>query len=349
MSPPEVAVVILNWNGVDYLRKFLPSVLASNYENKRIIVADNGSTDESLAVLESEFPEVEIIINKENYGFAGGYNEALKHVDSPLYILLNSDVKVDPNWIQPLVSAMESDPQIAAAQPKLLAFDQPDHFEYAGAAGGFLDQFGYPFCRGRIFEHCEPDQGQYDDSVDIFWASGAAMCIRSERYHELGGLDADFFAHMEEIDLCWRIKNLGYRIVYRPESVVYHVGGGTLNKANPRKTYLNFRNNLSMLFKNYTAWQLLFMLPIRYSMDVLAAYRALFSGDSRTFKAIAKAHFSFFGAIPKLVSKRRKINRQRKQLTSRSRNLAGYYEGSIVWKHFVSGLNRFSELEEVRR
>ncbi len=344
MNNPTVAVVILNWNGRDFLRKFLPSVLASSYIATRVIVADNGSTDDSIDVLEREFPEVEIIRNEENYGFAEGYNRALAEVDAPIYVLLNSDVEVKPNWLQALVQRLQEDPKIAAVQPKILAEHDRGLFEYAGAAGGFIDRLGFPYCRGRIFDECERDEGQYDAPIDIFWASGAAMCIRSEVYHAAGGLDGDFFAHMEEIDLCWRIKDLGYRIVYTPDSVVYHVGGGTLNKSNPRKTYLNFRNNLSMLSKNYAPAELFTLLPLRILLDAIAAYRALFSGDTDTFKAIARAHFSFIGNFPHLLRKRSQVKRLKQEKQIGMADAAGRFKGSIVWNYFVKGRRRFSEL-----
>jgi GT2 family glycosyltransferase len=244
---PRVAVVILNWNGINYLKQFLPSVCASTYPNLEIIIGDNASTDESVVYVRDNYPQVKIIINDQNYGFAGGYNKILTQLDHDYFILLNSDVEVEPNWIEPVISLMESDSKIAAAQPKILSQANKHSFEYAGAAGGFIDDFGYPFCRGRLFDTLELDKGQYNESSEVFWASGAAFFIKRPNWLEMNGLDDDFFAHMEEIDLCWRLKNEGYKIMYCADSQVYHVGGGTLQAESPFKTYLNFRNNLVLL------------------------------------------------------------------------------------------------------
>ena len=245
----KVAVVILNWNGQSFLEKFLPNVIKYSQE-VQIIVADNQSSDNSVAFLKDKFPEVSIIINPSNDAFAKGYNLALKQVQAEYYVLLNSDVEVTENWIEPIVSLMQSNPKIAACQPKILDYNQPSKFEYAGASGGFIDKYGYPFCRGRIFNVLEEDKGQYDSSMEVFWATGACMFVRSDAFWKVGGFDDDYFAHMEEIDVCWRMKNIGYQIFIEPKSKVYHVGGGTLNKLSPRKTFLNFRNNLITLTKN---------------------------------------------------------------------------------------------------
>ena len=250
MNLPSVAIVILNWNGRKFLEQFMPAVLASTYPNKRVIVADNASTDDSILFLNEHFPSVEIIRNETNEGFAKGYNTALKKVTADYYVLLNSDVEVPENWIEPVISLMETDPLIAACQPKILTFDNRSFFEYAGACGGWIDKFGYPFSRGRVFDTRETDSGQYDFVQQCFWASGAAFFIRAKLYHEMGGLDEYFFAHQEEIDLCWRLQLSGYKIFVQPASVVYHVGGGTLPRGNSRKTFLNFRNNLIMIYKN---------------------------------------------------------------------------------------------------
>ena len=247
---PSVAIVILNFNGRNYLEKFLPSVIASTYPNKRIIVADNASSDDSIAFIQNNFPSVEIIALDKNYGFAGGYNEALSKIESDYYILLNSDVEVTPGWIEDMITLMEADKNIAACQPKILSFYNKNYFEHAGACGGWIDALGYAFARGRIFDICEEDKGQYNTNQKVFWATGAALCIRAKCFHEMGGFDAHLFAHMEEIDLCWRLQRKGYAVYCCPSSVVYHVGGGTLPKTNSRKTYLNFRNNLIILFKN---------------------------------------------------------------------------------------------------
>lgn len=248
----KTAVVILNWNGRKFLKKFLPDVIKFSKKDAEVIVADNASTDDSVAVLKADFPEIRIIENKSNGGFAKGYNQALKLIDAEYYILLNSDIEVTENWINPVIELMESDKNIAACQPKIRSYHEKEKFEYAGAAGGFIDKFGYPFCRGRIFQSLEEDKGQYDDTVEIFWATGAALFIRAELYHKLGGMDDDFFAHMEEIDLCWRLKNEGYKIMYCPKSTVYHVGGGTLPTSSSWKTYLNFRNNFFLIYKNHS-------------------------------------------------------------------------------------------------
>jgi len=248
-SRSSVAVVILNWNGKKFLEKFLPSVV-SNSGDAEIIMADNNSSDDSISFMAINYPNIRIIKNSENGGFAKGYNDALKQIKSDYYILLNSDIEVTPNWIDPLFDLMENDSMIAACQPKLRSYYQQDEFEYAGAAGGFIDKWGYPFCRGRIFGHLEKDEAQYENVEEVFWATGAAMFVRAKYFWEVGGLDEDFFAHMEEIDLCWRLKNKGYKIMVHPQSVVFHVGGGTLPKNSPTKTYLNFRNNFYLLYKN---------------------------------------------------------------------------------------------------
>ena len=244
---PRVAVVILNWNGRFFLEKFLPSVYNSSYPNLEFVIGDNASTDDSVVFVQENYPSVKILTNKTNLGFAGGYNAILKRVEADYYVLLNSDVEVTQNWIEPVIDYMESYPDIVAAQPKILAYHEKNKFEHAGAAGGFIDKYGYPFCRGRIFNDVEEDNGQYNTPMEIFWATGAALFIKSTAWKASGGFDDDFFAHMEEIDLCWRLKRMGYRIGYVGESVVYHVGGGTLNTSNPKKSYLNFRNNLVML------------------------------------------------------------------------------------------------------
>jgi GT2 family glycosyltransferase len=246
----KTAVVILNWNGRNFLETFLPSVLEYSARCADVIVADNASTDDSVAFLQEHYPQIRIIEHPKNGGFSKGYNDALKQIDAEYYILLNSDVEVTPNWITPVIEMMDADPSIAACQPKLRSFEDRSQFEYAGAAGGFIDAYGYPFCRGRIFDVLEEDRGQYDDACEVFWATGACLFVRADLYHALGGLDEDFFAHMEEIDFCWRLKNNGHKVMYCPDSTVYHVGGGALPKSSPRKTYLNFRNNLALLVKN---------------------------------------------------------------------------------------------------
>jgi len=342
-SSPKVAVVILNWNGIHFLQQFLPSVAASTYKNLDIYVADNASTDDSVPFIQQSFPSIKIIQNAENYGFAGGYNEALKKVEADYYVLLNSDVEVTPNWIQPIIDLMESDKTIAACQPKIMAFHNKTQFEYAGAAGGLMDRFGYTFCRGRFFDHCEEDEGQYEEVNEVFWASGAALFVQAKLYHEIGGLDGDFFAHMEEIDLCWRLKRAGYRICYHPQSTVYHVGGGTLPQGNPHKLYLNFRNSLAMLYKNLTTLQLLTIFPVRIALDLVAALKFLLSGAFGDFKAVLKAQFVFFTHLLKWQRKRKET----KQLVKKAQiegkpNQVGLYKGSIVVDYFLKGKRKSS-------
>lgn len=342
---PQVAIVILNWNGVDFLAKFLPSVLASTYPNLTIYVADNGSTDTSISFLQKNYPTVQIVDNQKNYGFAQGYNEALKHIQSDYYVLLNSDVEVTPNWIEPVIQLMECEEKIVACQPKILSFNQPTHFEHAGAAGGWIDRFGYAFCRGRFFDVCEEDSGQYDNPSQIFWATGAALFFKSEVFHQLGGFDGDFFAHMEEIDLCWRAKRAGYCVMYCPDSVVHHVGGGSLAYGNPRKTYLNFRNNLAMLFKNLSFFQLLTIFPIRLVLDVIATIKALLTNHHQDSKAIVKAQWDFFKALPHWIKKRKATKQTIKKLANKSTfNKAGLYKRSIIVDYFFRGKRSFLEI-----
>jgi len=334
---PAVAIVILNWNGRKYLEQFLPSVMASTYANKKIIVADNASSDDSVAFLKAQYPQIEILINHSNEGFAKGYNTALKQVSSDYYVLLNSDVEVTSNWIQPIIDLMESDDKIVACQPKLLAFNDKTQFEYAGGSGGWIDTFGYPFLRGRIFDICETDNGQYDTVQQCFWASGAALFVKAKVYHELGGLDEYFFAHQEEIDLCWRMQLAGYKVYVQPASVVYHVGGGTLPRGNSKKTYLNFRNNLIMLAKNFTLLAALWKIPVRLGLDFIAALKGLISGDTGYFAAIFKAHMHFFKWL--LLDKKKSIFPMQKE-----GNVTGAYIGSLIWQHFINKKKTFSEI-----
>lgn len=334
---PEVSVVILNWNGLKYLKKFLPSVCASTYPNLEIVVGDNASTDGSVQFLQENYPQVRIISNDRNYGFAGGYNRVLSQLNSDYFILLNSDVEVEAGWIEPLIRLMETDPEIAAAQPKILSQANKDLFEYAGAAGGYIDRYGYPFCRGRIFDTVEADNGQYDTASEIFWASGAAFFIKRKNWIETGGFDEDFFAHMEEIDLCWRMKNQGYRIMYCPNSSVYHVGGGTLDAENPYKTYLNFRNNLVLLQKNLPFWRSVSIIFIRFWLDLLSLIMFLLQNKPKNALAINKAHVYFFRNILRNRIKARSVE------TSKF-NKAGLYPGSIVWQYFIRKKKKFSSL-----
>lgn len=339
MKPlPSVAIVILNWNGKHYLEQFLPSVLATSYANYRLIVADNGSTDDSLTFLRSRFPQVELLQLERNYGFARGYNEALKRVEADYYLLLNSDVEVSSGWLEPMVALLKQDPKNAACQPKMLAYKNKSLFEYAGGAGGWLDAYGYPFARGRVFDICEEDKGQYNGAAEVFWASGAALLIRSQVYHELGGFDDFFFAHQEEIDLCWRIQLAGYRIFCCPQSVAYHVGGGTLPRGNSRKTFLNFRNNQVMLWKNLPWSEKWWKVPFRLSLDQVSALKGLLSGDGGYFLAIIKAHLAFLRWL--FRGKRKSKVPARKPI----RQLSGVFHGNIVWEHFVKQKQRFSEI-----
>jgi GT2 family glycosyltransferase len=337
MEQPSVAIVILNWNGKKFLEQFLPSVLASTYANKKVVVTDNASTDDSISFLQSDYPQVIIIRNSCNEGFAKGYNTALKQVQADYYVLLNSDVEVTPRWIEPIIELMEADKQIGACQPKVLAYNNKNRFEYAGACGGWLDQFGYPFSRGRVFDECEQDRGQYDNATQCFWASGAAFFVRASVYHRVGGLDEYFFAHQEEIDLCWRMQLAGYKIFVQPASVVYHVGGGTLPRGNSNKIYLNFRNNLIMLAKNFTLGVALWRIPFRILLDAVAAWRALLGGDAGYFTAILRAHGHFISWL--LYKKRYSVFPHKK-----GGKPGGWYKGSVVWAHFVQKKKTFSEI-----
>jgi GT2 family glycosyltransferase len=334
---PSVAVVILNWNGLSFLKRFLQSVVDTNYSNLQVIVGDNASTDGSVAFIQQNFPSIQIIQNKRNYGFAEGYNRVLEQVKAEYFVLLNSDVLVPENWITPVISMMHADPSIAAAQPKIKWFDDPSRFEYAGAAGGFLDCFGFPFCRGRIFNNNEVDHGQYNDPIEVFWASGAALFVKRACWIEVGGLDPDLFAHMEEIDVCWRLKNLGYKIMFCPDSEVFHVGGGTLNAENPFKTYLNFRNNLYILQKNLQIGEAYSTIFLRFWIDFVALLHFALTGKFRHAAAVSKAHFSFLSNIRKTAAKRKRLQRPFLEHT-------GVYHSSIVWAFFINKITSFSKL-----
>ena len=334
----KVAIVILNWNGEKMLRQFLPSVLAhSNSEGVKLIIADNHSTDNSKALIHEEYPDIHWIQLSKNFGFAGGYNKALEQVEAEYYVLLNSDVEVSPDWIQPLIQAFEQDHKIAAAMPKLISYTDKEFFEYAGAAGGFIDYLGFPFCRGRIFSSIEKDLEQYNDACDIFWASGAALFVRAKNFHEVGGFDERFFAHMEEIDLCWRLQNAGYKIHYQPQSTVYHLGGGTLPNESPQKLYLNFRNNLFLLYKNLEDSQLQSILFKRKLFDGLAAIQYLLQFKFAQFKAVWKAHMDFYRQLPELKNYRKHHPVPHLKLP--------IYSKSIVKDFFLLGKKKFSDLE----
>ena len=308
----DISVVILNWNGSAMLQRFLPSVIRYS-EEAEIIVADNGSTDHSIDILREKFPSVRILPFRENYGFAEGYNRAIQQIETPYVLLLNDDVEVTPHWLQPLLEFMNHHPEVAACQPKILSETQRELFEYAGACGGFIDHLGYPYCRGRIFNHVEKDRGQYDHVCPIFWATGAALLVRTDVFRKEGGLDKRFFAHMEEIDFCWRLRSRNYGIYCIPQSTVYHVGGGTLPKSHPRKTFLNFRNNLLMLYKNLPEERLNSTLRIRYFLDLVAALKMLLSGQVKESMAIVKALRTFF-KIRHDFYRERKENLQKQQL-----------------------------------
>lgn len=337
MPHPRVAVVILNWNGKALLEQFLPSLGRSSYPNLELVVADNGSTDHSVSFLQQQYPQIKTIILSENLGYAGGYNAALQQVEADYYILLNSDVEVSPGWVEPLIELMETHTNVAASQPKLLSFHHKNKFEYAGASGGWIDSLGYPFARGRVLEHCETDHGQYDKAAPIFWASGAAFCVRAKAFHEMNGFDASFFAHQEEIDLCWRLQRKGYQIYSCPQSVVWHVGGSTLPKGNSQKTFLNYRNNLWMLAKNLPVGTLCWVLPIRFALDALAAYKSLFSGDPGYWWAVAKSHFALIGKLIKGFEDNQSVY-------PKKNTLLGRYKGSIVFDYFIKGKKTFLEI-----
>lgn len=328
----KIAVVILNWNGAKLLEQFLPSVIKFS-EEATIYVADNASTDASIEVIQNQFPSVKIIKNTGNFGYAKGYNEALQEVEEDYYALVNSDIEVTKNWLTPVLNLFESQPETAIIQPKLLDYKKKTHFEYAGAAGGFIDKFGYPFCRGRIFDTVEEDKQQYDDEIEIFWATGACFFIRKDVFRILNGFDADFFAHQEEIDLCWRAFNLGYQTKYTPKSVVYHVGGATLNEGNPMKTYLNFRNSLLMLTKNLPKNQLLPILFIRLVLDGIAGVQFIFKRKFMHCLAIIHAHFAFYKGFRQFYKKR---------MTTQKTN---YYKiTSIIVAYFLKNGKVFAKL-----
>ena len=333
----KIAIVILNWNGGHYLQQFLPALREHTTSPEvEFYVADNGSTDHSLLILGKYFKEVKVLLLNRNYGFAGGYNRALAQIEADYFVILNSDVEVTKDWLNPMLDFMQENPDVAACQPKILSYEKRTHFEHAGAAGGFIDFLGYPFCRGRILAVTEEDKGQYDEVCDVFWATGACLFIRADIFKNAGGFDDDFFAHMEEIDLCWRLKSQGRRIVCVPQSKVYHVGGGTLHVEHPRKTYLNFRNNLLLLYKNLPRKKLILVLVIRFFMDYLAAFQLFITGKPQNAKAVFKARLDFRKMLPSFKSKRK----ENLQKTTRQ-HIPEIAKKSVILNYYLLGRKTF--------
>ena len=336
----KIAVVILNWNGAEMMRRFLPSVVG-NSEEAEIVVADNGSDDESVSLLHQEFPGVRVIELGHNYGFAEGYNKALAQLEYPYSVLLNSDVEVTPHWLSPMFQYMEEHEDVVACQPKIKSERQRSMFEYAGACGGYMDALGYPFCRGRILNTVEEDKGQYDTVAPVLWATGAALMIRTEVFRQVGGLDGRFFAHMEEIDLCWRLRGRGMKIVCIPQSVVYHVGGATLDKSNPRKTFLNFRNNLLMIYKNTPSDRLDKVLKWRWILDHIAMLQMLLTGKRRDAQAVCKARREFQRMKPDFFA-----SRQENMQAIVCQQMPEMISGSILWQYYVKRRHRYSQIKK---
>ncbi len=336
----KVSVVILNWNTCALIQQFLPTVVKnSKNPDIQVVVADNGSTDDSVAWIKTHHPEVQVIELGQNLGFAAGYNKALSMINTDFTVLLNSDAAPAPNWLPPLITAMEQNPQAAACVPVIKDYYQPDFFEYAGAAGGYIDKYGYPFCRGRLFDKAEKDSGQYQQPGSIFWGSGAALVVRTQLFVASGGLDPDFFAHMEEIDWCWRVKNQGHQIIYVPESQVFHLGGGTLSYQNPNKTYLNFRNNLFLILKNQPGYSAYLILCLRFLLDFLAMLNFAVHQEWRNVLAVSRAHRQFCLQLRKYLKKRRQLM----PLVIQQKH-PEIYKGSVVWDFFGKGKTKFSQL-----
>lgn len=334
----DLAIVILNWNGKKFLEKFLPDVILHS-EGVEIYVADNASTDDSVRFVQQNHPSVKIVINQSNGGFAKGYNDALAQIEAKFYLLLNSDIEVTENWLVPLIETMKDD-SVAGCQPKVLSYTNRDTFEHAGASGGYLDRNYYPFCRGRILEIFEKDLGQYNGETEIFWATGASLLIRSKLFHQVGGFDEAFFAHMEEIDLCWRIKKLGYKFMVQPASTIYHVGGGTLAYNSPRKLYLNFRNSLFMLVKNHEG----FLFPklfYRLILDGIAGFHFLIKGEYKSVRSVFYSHMNLYARLPQLLSQRKRIKENTTQFNDK-----GLYKASILWARYFKGITKFSDLNQ---
>jgi GT2 family glycosyltransferase len=337
---PKVAVVVLNYNTRSLLERFLPSIVDSTYTNKEVWFVDNASTDDSVAFVQQNFKSVKVLESKENRGYAGGYNWALQQIAADYYILINSDVWVEPNWIEHLVDTAIRYPEVAAVQPKILDFKDKEKFEYAGAAGGYLDKWGYAFCRGRVFNELEQDLGQYNDEREIFWATGACLFFKAEAFHEVGGLDADFFAHMEEIDLCWRVQKRGYKVMVNPASVVYHLGGGTLSEGSDFKYELNFRNNLIMLVKNLDGWWGPTLLW-RMVLDGVSVLKFIADGKPKLLKVVLKAHFAFWSSLSKTLNKRSEIR-------AKSTQRVELYTHSVVWQYFAKKKKTFKDLPGIQ-
>lgn len=337
----KLAVVILNWNGADMLRQYLPSVMeCSQTDGVQIVVADNASTDDSVAMLKREFPQVQVVVNDDNYGYAEGYNRALKQIEAEYFLLLNSDVEIrQHDWLLPLIQYMDSHTEVAACQPKIRALREPEKFEYSGAAGGYLDRYGFPFCRGRVLSAVERDKGQYDSIQTVHWATGCSLMVRAADFWAAGGLDGRFFAHMEEIDLCWRLRTMSRQVVCIPQSTVYHLGAATLKKDNPQKMFLNFRNNLLMLYKNLPQSELSRVLRWRTVLDLLAALHYLAVFDWKNFKAVLRAHREFHRLKPDFAADRQRIQQQ--QTAEAARQHADF---CILWKYYAKGCRRFTDL-----
>lgn len=334
------SIIIVTWNALEHLKNFLPSVILTDYPDFEIIIADNASDDGSKEWIKSTYPDIKIASFDRNYGYCGGNNRGVPFAEKEILLFLNNDVKVEKSWLQDLNRVFSED-NVAAAQPKIRSFENPEYFEYAGAAGGFMDKYGYTFCRGRIFDEVEKDHGQYDNQPDLFWASGAALAIRKDLFIKSGGFDEDFEFHMEEIDLCWRLQNQGYKISYAPKSVVYHLGGGSLPMGSPRKVYYNFRNSLFMLWKNYSGSSLLKRFLIRLFLDVIAAWKALLTGNPKEWLAVFKAHVHFFFSLGSMNKKRRKLQKLRTNQDDPETML----NISVIWKYFFRGVKKFTQLK----
>jgi len=343
ISDPEldtVAIVVLSYNGKDLLHKFLPPIIATAPAYAKVYVIDNASIDGTYVWLQANFPNITIVRLQVNKGFTNGYVEGLKSISAKYYVLISSDVEVSPNWVEPIIQQMEADPTVGLAQPKIKSYNNKTQYEYSGAAGAYIDSLGYPFCRGRVFFTIEEDNGQYDDIAEVFWCSGACMFIRADVYHQLNGFDNDYYAHMEDIDISWRAKNAGYKVIVVPQSIVYHVGGHIISYGSPPKIFRNYKNGLIMMTKNLPAGQLVWKLPIRLLLDITAAYRALFQGNTKEYFAIMKAHLQYFLGIFIWFKKRKNARAE----ISATPNTTGVFKGSVVWRYFILGRKTFNNL-----